>query len=110
MERLHRKDAYDHFANNLAKHMSLQAISFQQTVQSLKSENSALKKMIQELERKLSDQEINFQARFIQLQEEKLALKEQLEKQAFQINEQQHKTEVNLQQIEPLNQFKGALE
>ena len=65
MERLHRKDAYDHFANNLAKHMSLQAISFQQTVQSLKSENSALKKMIQELERKLSDQEINFQARFI---------------------------------------------
>jgi uncharacterized protein YdcH (DUF465 family) len=62
--------------------MFLQAVSHQQavTVQSLKSENSELKKLIQGLERKLTEQEITFEFRFTQLQEEKLALKEQLYK------------------------------
>jgi hypothetical protein len=77
-EKLQRKDMHDHFASNLPMHMSLQAISHQQAMQSLKFENSELKKLIQGLERKLKEQETSFDARFTQLQEEKLALEEKL--------------------------------
>ena len=88
-----------------------QTAMHQQAIQSLKSENSELMKLIQELERKLKEQEIRFDLRFTQLQEEKLALEEQLKKLDARINEQQQQqTEDIRQQIEPLNQLTTALE
>ena len=111
MERLQREDMDDHFAKNLHKHMSLQANSHQQAMHSLKSENSELKKLIQELERKVKEQEIKFDIRFTQLQEEKLALEEQLKKLGAQMNEQQQQQTEDIRlQIEPLNQLTTALE
>ena len=86
MEGLYCKDVQDHWTNDLAKHMLLQAISYQHTVQSLQSENSELKKMIQTLEKDLKEQETNFEVKFTQLQEEKQALEEQLKQQGTQIN------------------------
>ena len=87
MEGLCCKDMQDHWTNDWAKHMSLQAISYQYTVQSLKSENSELKELIQRLEKKLKEQETNFEVKFTQFQEDKLqALEEQLKHQGTQIN------------------------